>query len=101
MKIQAMLVGSGTEEDPYRVDLPTWVLVDVDYDRMEAIVSIPDDVFPLPAEFDTITVKDTKGKDHEIIIPKGRAVDAWRAIEEERYPQFAGRRHIRDVVRRR
>jgi len=99
MKVQAVVIGSGTEEDPYRIDLPTWVMVDIDYSRMEAIVSIPDDVFPMPADFDTVKVKDARGREHEIIVPRGKALDAWKAIEEEKYPAFAQRRHVRDVVR--
>jgi len=99
MKLQAVLIGSGTEEDPFRVDLPTWVMVDVDYGRMEAIVSVPDDVYPLSGDFDVVKVKDSRGVDHDIVIPRRGMADVWHAIEEEKYPQYASRRRVRDVIR--
>ena len=99
LKLQAVLVGSGSEEDPFTVPLPTWVMVDVDYERMEAIVAIPEDVYGEAGRWEVRKVTDSRGKEHEIIIPSRDTMDAWQAIEEEKYPHYAARRRIRDVVR--
>jgi hypothetical protein len=48
-KIQVKIIGSGTESDPYRVDLPTWQGIEFDTDKGKkppnafAIVEVPDD----------------------------------------------------------
>ena len=42
-KIKIKLIGSGTEDDPYRVPLPTYRIISVDYKRKYAIVEVPDD----------------------------------------------------------
>jgi len=42
-KVKVRLIGSGTEDDPYRVPLPTYQMVEVDYSLMIAVVLIPDD----------------------------------------------------------
>ena len=48
-RIKVKMIGSGTDDDPYRVDLPTWQGVDFDTDKGKkppdafAIVEVPDD----------------------------------------------------------
>ena len=47
MKIRVKIIGSGTEQDSYRVDLPTWQGLDFDTDQgkvppaAKAIVEVP------------------------------------------------------------
>jgi len=41
--VKVKLIGSGTMDDPFRVNLPTFVLVDADYLRLEATVLVPED----------------------------------------------------------
>jgi len=42
MKIYLKLFGSGSEEDPFRVPLPDYTIIDVDYSRKIALVEVPD-----------------------------------------------------------
>ena len=48
-KLKVRMIGSGTEEDHYRVDLPTWHMIECDTDKGKvppnawAIVEVPDD----------------------------------------------------------
>jgi len=48
-RIRVKMVGSGTKDDPYRVDLPNYIIVKADTDRgirppnAYAVVIVPDD----------------------------------------------------------
>jgi hypothetical protein len=100
MKIQAVVVGSGEEGDPFTVPLPTWVLVDIDYNARVAIIEVPEGVYVGDKGFETRKVKDSKGREHEILVPAPDAVAVWEEIEAEKYPRFASERRLRDVIRR-
>jgi hypothetical protein len=100
MKIEAIVIGTGNEGDPFRVPLPTWILVDIDYSRNVAIVEIPEDVYPGGKEFDVVDVVDSKGNRNQILVPNMATIQIWEEIEREKYPQFARERRLRDVVRR-
>ena len=49
MRIKVRMIGAGTDSDPYRVDLPTWQMIECDTDKGKkppnawAIVEVPDD----------------------------------------------------------
>lgn len=44
MKIKVKMVGKGTDDDPYTVNLPTWAMVgNPDYQKKECYVTIPED----------------------------------------------------------
>lgn len=44
MKIKVKLVGKGTDDDPYTVNLPTWTMIgNADYEKKRCYVLIPDD----------------------------------------------------------
>ena len=49
MRLKVKMIGSGTMEDPYRVDLPTWQGIEFDTDKgkvppaAKAVVDVPDD----------------------------------------------------------
>jgi hypothetical protein len=101
MKIQTVVVGTGQEGDPFTAPLPTWVLVDIDYQGRTAIIDIPEGVYVGDKGFETMRVKDSKGREHEILIPSPDTVAVWEEIEAEKYPQFAKERRLRDVIRRR
>lgn len=45
-RVRVQLNGSGKVGDSYRVALPTYTLVDVDYGTKTAIVDVPDDCYP-------------------------------------------------------
>lgn len=47
-KLLVPLIGSGKEGDAYRVDLPSYSMLAIDYDAMTAIVEVPKE--DLPAE---------------------------------------------------
>jgi hypothetical protein len=38
-KIQVKIIGSGTESDPYRVDLPTWRMIECGTDKLGALTN--------------------------------------------------------------
>jgi len=42
-KVKVRLIGSGKEDDPFRVPLPIYQMVEVDYSLMTVVVLIPDD----------------------------------------------------------
>jgi len=42
-KVKVRLIGLGKADDPYRVPLPTYQMVEADYTLMTAVVLIPDD----------------------------------------------------------
>jgi len=44
-RVKISLIGSGTEEDPFRVALPTYRIISIDYSAKEAIVECPDEYF--------------------------------------------------------
>lgn len=50
MRVHVKLIGSGEEDDPYRVSLPTYSIIDIDYDKGCATVSIPDETHPFSKE---------------------------------------------------
>jgi hypothetical protein len=100
MKLETIVIGTGNEGDPFRCPLPTWVLVDIDYDRKTAIVEVPEGVYTGDKGFDIITVVDTMGKRHEVLVPSMTTLQLWEEIEAEKYPQFVKERRLRDVIRR-
>ena len=52
-KVKVKMIGKGTEEDPFTVDLPTWQMVgDCDYNTMECEVEIPNDEVDLNGKID-------------------------------------------------
>jgi len=43
VRVKVRLIGEGTEENPYRVPLPTYQIIEIDYERGRAVILIPDD----------------------------------------------------------
>jgi hypothetical protein len=99
MKLQAVVVGSGTREDPYTVPLPTWQMIDIDYQAGVAIIEVPEGVYPEAKGFTTRKVRDSQGKEHEILVPTSETLAVWEEVEAEKYPNIASKRALRDVVR--
>jgi N12 class adenine-specific DNA methylase len=64
-KIKIKMIGSGTQDDPYRVDLPTWQCVTFDTDRgikpsqARAIVEVPATYINEKGELDRKYIKAT------------------------------------------
>lgn len=57
-RLRMQLIGTGKVGDSYRVALPTYQMIDVDYAGKTAIVDVPDDCYP-PAPVgkpETVTV---------------------------------------------
>jgi len=44
-KVKVPLIGSGTQEDPYTIPLPTFTIISMDYEKKEAVVEVPDEYF--------------------------------------------------------
>lgn len=45
MRVKVKLIGKGTEDDPYRVPLPTYIILSIDYKTKTAVVELPDEFF--------------------------------------------------------
>lgn len=42
--VKVKIVGTGKEEDPYTVELPTWIMIgEIDHNKEECQVFVPDD----------------------------------------------------------
>lgn len=85
------LVGSGTHADPYRVALPSYQMVEVDYDRRVALVELPD--ADLPPDRVHAAVLAAPFWEHHRVPEELReaAVAAWHAHLDERYQEHRGR----------
>lgn len=43
-RVKVKIVGKGTDDDPFNVDLPTWCMIgEVDHNKKECEVYVPDD----------------------------------------------------------
>jgi hypothetical protein len=49
MLISTNVIGSGTEDDPYRASFPTYRLIAINYAAKRCIIDVSDDI--LPSEF--------------------------------------------------
>ena len=90
MRLRHTLVGTGSADDPFRVDLPTYTLLHVDYVLKRAVVEVPDSDHPF-------TQKETASL--RLATPVGLAVGPltpamlkrWHDRLDERYVEHAGR----------
>ena len=63
-RIRVKMIGSGTDQDPYRVDLPTWSGIEFDTDKgkyppaAKAIVEVPDDEVGSDGKIDKKRIKE-------------------------------------------
>ena len=74
-KLKVKMVGSGTDEDPYTIDLPTWQGVEFDTDKgvkppaAKAVVLVPedecDDKGKINREKIKVKYKGSKWENHE------------------------------------
>jgi hypothetical protein len=44
--IHTRVIGTGNDNDPFRVNFPTYELVEIDYVAMRALIRVPDGVLP-------------------------------------------------------
>lgn len=99
MKLQTVVIGSGTPEDPFRCPLPTWTLVDIDYDAMVAVVDVPEHSLPMPKSFKVAIVATKDGRRLEVIVPSATDLSLYDNIAEERYPEWRKGHSVKDIVR--
>jgi len=63
-RLRVPIIGSGTRDDPYRVDLPTWQGITFDTDKGKkpphawAIIEVPDDEIGLDGKIDRKRIKE-------------------------------------------
>lgn len=85
------VVGQGTRTDPYRVALPTYNLIDVDYDAGVALVDVPESDLPRDDVHRAVV---SAHRFERVALPAelhALAVDAWHAHLDDRYREHAGR----------
>lgn len=84
-RIHVNLIGSGTEEDPYRVSLPTYNIVDIDYTNKQAIVDVPHE--DVPEGLPMVDVSDTwtGGKTRRVHRLPVTAREQWNELLRSRY----------------
>lgn len=88
-RVRVQLIGTGKVGDTYRVALPTYSVVDVDYGAMRAVVDVPDDCYP-PAPVgkpETVT-NDAKYGPVVTAITLEQAIDA-ATFFDKRYREHA------------
>lgn len=98
MLLYVVMEGKGTDDDPYRAPLPTWTLRHIDYDKGMMVVDVPDDVYGAPVGFQTRRVTGPEGQVFDVLVPSNKALSEWESMEADRYPQFASRRRLRDIL---
>jgi len=74
-RLKVKVIGSGTPDDPYRVDLPTYTMVECDTDKGKkppnafAIVEVPDDEVDEKGKINRLRLKEkykgSKWETHE------------------------------------
>ncbi len=87
MRLLARLTGSGKDTDPYRVDLPTWSLIALDYAALEAVIDVPETDLPSGLGRHIIPRPWLPGGVAEVVILPPPALQAWQQLIRERYPQ--------------
>jgi len=89
MLVTLETVGSGTEDDPIRVALPTWRLVDIDYSAKQAVVEIPEtDVLPGVLEDPDTGLSQRSTLPHIVYVSEPVKV-AWLEYIRNRYQERA------------
>lgn len=88
-RVRCVLIGSGVVDDPFRVKLPRYTMVDVDYAAKVAIVDVPDDCYP-PAPEGKAETKTNDPKYGQVITK----VDVAHAIDAAQFFDKKYREHI-------
>ena len=92
-RIRVKIIGSGTQADPYRVDLPTWQGIQFDTDRgikpphAFAIVEVPDDEVDARGKIKRGYLKiKYAGAYHmfEVVLPSGK-LDVWFSLTPSKW----------------
>ena len=91
MKLRVRLIGSGTSEDAFRVNFPTYTMLDCNYDDKWAIVDIPDTEHPFEGDGSKhpTVVKETDA-DYVIAVSE-QDLKAWHKHLDARYKEHKGK----------
>lgn len=84
-------IGSGTDEDRYRVDLPTYTQVGESKDGTLWTVDVPDADFPDVPSFNDGKPHPAGGFDVDLKRVAVADLDAWHDHLDERYAEHAGK----------
>lgn len=87
MQVLVKLIGTGTEADPYRVDLPTWSLIALDYAAREALVEVPATDLPPGLQLRPVARPWLSPGQHQAAALPPAALQAWQDLIRDRYPQ--------------
>lgn len=91
MRLRLRLNGRGTEAQPYRVNLPTYDLIAVDYERRVAVVEIPEEDVPdCPHVRGHLARTQTLDAPPSPVMPSAHK-HRWHEHLDERYREHRGR----------
>lgn len=66
MQFVAKLVGDGSKENPFRVNMPTYTLVDCNYGTGEAVIDVPEIDIPFDPKDKPKKAKNLNGVNHQV-----------------------------------
>ena len=101
MRLLTVLVGKGTPDDPFRCPLPTWTLVEVDYDRKLALVEVPEYSLPRAEKGMPASIEIVRGKRVDYALPSIDDLLLWENIVAEKYPNHECKGNLKDIIRSR
>lgn len=85
IRVRVNVLGSGTDADPFRIDLPTYIVRAIDYQNLRAVVAVPPDDIADALSPGQIVANDDGGGGQgiQVLTPGQRLL--WRAILRRRY----------------
>lgn len=90
-RITLPTIGSGTDTDPIRVDLPSYQFVSSTPDGKYHTVDVPDDDVPDDVGFGPVQMLSPRIRSVDIRLLSARELVAWANHLDERYQEHSGR----------
>lgn len=91
MFIKVQLIGTGTQDDPYRAPLPTYTLRHVDYVNKVCVVEVPEVDITDSMVVDTGLATETYTFGEVVVKLSPQAIDDWYAYLDARYVEHSGK----------
>jgi hypothetical protein len=91
MRVRVRVVGKGVVGDPFRVELPTYDLIEIDYERRVAVVDIPDTDLPDDAAVRGHLARTQKLSDPDAPTMPSAYKHRWHEHLDDRYREHRGR----------
>lgn len=89
-RILMPIIGGTGPDDPRRIDLPTYQMLEESPDGRTVVVLVPDEDLPADTAFDPVPGLNGKPVVLDPAQLPIRALDAWHARLDERYKEHAG-----------